>query len=61
MFDFSDKLKAQTSEVFKTSEVFIARQRGKIKNMTSYIYGLYDPKYPNQLRYIGDSYHPKKG
>ncbi len=28
--------------------------------MTSYIYGLFDPKHPNELRYIGNSCDPKK-
>ncbi len=29
--------------------------------MTSYIYALFDPKYPEDFRYIGESPHPKKG
>ena len=29
--------------------------------MTRYIYGLFDPKYPIFIRYIGESVSPKKG
>ncbi len=29
--------------------------------MTTYIYGMFDPKYPEEIRYIGSSYNPKKG
>jgi hypothetical protein len=27
----------------------------------TYIYGLFDPKYPDLIRYIGESSSPKKG
>ena len=29
--------------------------------ITQYIYGLFDPQYPDKLRYIGESTDPKKG